>query len=266
MAATEPMEASSTRQKRSKAVRRVIVLGLAAVTSITLGLGSGGPAQARTQQPAEPSPGVSGMRLAGDADGAGYRMRLAGRFAPPRAFVVPHALTYDQRYVPAGAGVEVRQRVRGGRMAVAVAVRGLAANRTFGAHVHTKPCGELPDDSGPHYQHVKDPVQPSTDPRYANARNEVWLDFTTDGKGNGAASSRQSWTFREGEARSVVLHEHGTHTGQGQAGQAGDRLACFSVPLDAASAFGAAGKAAGPAGAAAGGALGAAGRMLGALG
>ncbi|MGP3977001.1 hypothetical protein ACTWQF_23905 [Streptomyces sp. 8N114] len=153
------------------------------------------------------------------------------RFAPANAFIRPDAVTYDQAKVPSGAAIMVARKATEHRTTVRLQVRGLLPDRSYGAHVHTEPCGARPDDSGPHYQHRKDPVQPSTDPRYANPRNEVWLDFTTDHKGRGEAVSRHNWTFREGKAGSVVLHEKHTSTKPGHAGQAGARLACFSVPL-----------------------------------
>ncbi|WP_326690617.1 superoxide dismutase family protein [Streptomyces sp. NBC_01795] len=155
------------------------------------------------------------------------------QFSPPTAFIRPGAVTYNLRKVPAGADIRAVRRATRHATSVGIVVRGLPAHRTYGAHVHTKPCGARPDDSGPHYQHVKDPVQPSTDPRYANPRNEVWLDFTTNAKGIGTATSRHRWNFRAGEARSIVLHETATHTEPGHAGQAGARLACLTVPLSA---------------------------------
>ncbi|MBO8196237.1 superoxide dismutase family protein [Streptomyces oryzae] len=166
--------------------------------------------------------------------GEGNRAAILVRydqFSPANAFLRPDAVTYDRSKVPAGAGIMVARKATGHGTTVRLQVRGLLPDRTYGAHVHTKPCGARPDDSGPHYQHRKDPVQPSTNPRYANPRNEVWLDFTTDGQGSGGAVSRHSWTFREGEAGSVVLHEKGTSSKPGHAGQAGARVACFSVPL-----------------------------------
>ncbi|MGI5352215.1 superoxide dismutase family protein [Streptomyces sp. CA-250714] len=167
------------------------------------------------------------------ARGGSYRSILVryDRFSPAKAFIRPDAVTYDRAKVPVGAGIMVARKATERSTTVRLQVRGLLKNRTYGAHVHTKPCGAKPDDSGPHYQHRKDPVQPSTNPRYANPRNEVWLDFTTDRKGRGEAVSRHNWTFRAGEAESVVLHERGTSTGHGHAGQAGARVACFSVPL-----------------------------------
>lgn len=49
--------------------------------------------------------------------------------------------------------------------------------------------------------------------------------------GSGGILAEQNWTFREGEARSVVIHEHPTLTDPGEAGMAGERLACLTVPF-----------------------------------
>ncbi|GGL93955.1 hypothetical protein GCM10010129_42340 [Streptomyces fumigatiscleroticus] len=142
------------------------------------------------------------------------------------------AITYDRASVPKGSRVVVAEwKQKNGTTTVDLNVKGLDPKRTYGAHVHTKPCGTKPDDSGPHYQHVKDPVQPSVNPKYANSRNEVWLDFTTDASGDGNAHSTVRWRFRQGEARSVVIHEHATMTRPGHAGTAGARLACVTVPF-----------------------------------
>lgn len=206
-------------------MRKAGVVGATAVTMVTAVL-TGVIAGSGTSTASDTASEASGADARRD-----QMLVVYDRFAPPRAFVHPRAVTYDQRRVPAAAGIQVGQRVGPERTTVRVAVHGIAPRHTFGVHVHTKPCGARPDDSGPHYQNVKDPHQPSTDPRFANPRNEVWLDLTTDAKGNGAAVSRHGWTFRPGEARSVVVHERGTHTGPGHAGQAGDRLACFSVPF-----------------------------------
>ncbi|MEV0262782.1 superoxide dismutase family protein [Streptomyces sp. NPDC050617] len=142
------------------------------------------------------------------------------------------AVTYDPVSVPEAARVVVTERRHeGGGTTVALRLEGVQANRTFGAHAHSKPCGAKPEDSGPHYQDVRDPKQPSTDPAYANPRNEVWLDLTTDEDGDGRSRAAQSWHFRYGEARSVVVHEHKTSTEPGHAGMAGARLACVNVPF-----------------------------------
>ncbi|NGN69047.1 superoxide dismutase family protein [Streptomyces sp. A7024] len=141
------------------------------------------------------------------------------------------AVTYDRELVPEGADIAVVERTTGKRTYLLLGVRGLKADREYGAHIHTKPCGDDGDAAGPHYQDEADPVTPSVDPAYANPRNEVWLDFATDGEGAAHAFAAQDWRFRKGGAMSLVLHEEKTHTGHGEAGMAGDRLACFTVPF-----------------------------------
>jgi Cu-Zn family superoxide dismutase len=155
-----------------------------------------------------------------DATGAdGYSMRTAARFAPPTAFVPSAAVTYDSRLVPAASWIEVRQWMRpGGATTVKLRVRGLKPGHAYGVHVHRKPCGADPAAAGGHYQH-----EPSADPAAVGPRNEVWLDFTADGRGRGAASARHDRGFRRGEASSVVLHA--------EPGGAGARVACFTVPF-----------------------------------
>lgn len=173
--------------------------------------------------------------VVGGSPGAADKMsslQMSGRFAPPTAVIPSSALTYRQALVPAAGRISVSQELASEGMRIGVAVAKLKPRHTFGVHVHTAPCGAEPEASGPHYQHKKDPVQPSVDPAYANSRNEVWLDLTTDSKGSGEASVRQRWSFRPGEARSVVLHERATHRGHGKAGSAGGRVACLSVPFD----------------------------------
>lgn len=156
---------------------------------------------------------------------------MSAQFAPARAVVFPHAITYDSALVPPGAEISVSQRTYRHGMDIRVALRRARPGHTFGVHVHTKPCAADPDAAGPHYQHRKDPMQPSTDPAYANPRNEVWLDMHTDDRGDARRSVHHDRRFREGEARSVVLHEHATATAPGHAGRAGDRVACFTVPF-----------------------------------
>ncbi|WP_222850973.1 superoxide dismutase family protein [Phytoactinopolyspora mesophila] len=138
------------------------------------------------------------------------------------------AFTYDDA-LPIGGYAEVTIGPAGEGTEFTLTLDGVEADREFGAHLHTNPCGPDPGDSGPHYQDVLDPVQPSTDPEYANPENEVWLDLTTDGTGHGHSETSVGWTPRTGEANSVVIHEKHTMTGPGEAGMAGDRLGCVDV-------------------------------------
>jgi Cu-Zn family superoxide dismutase len=110
-------------------------------------------------------------------------------------------------------------------------VRGLQPDRVYGAHVHTNPCGASPDDAGPHYQREVDPAGPGVDPHYANAENEIWLDFTTDATGAGSAETTVAWELPDDRRLpgSVVIHSTGTNTGPGVAGTAGARVACITI-------------------------------------
>jgi superoxide dismutase, Cu-Zn family len=140
------------------------------------------------------------------------------------------AITYDEQLVPAGARGAVRSRSGQGTTTVMLAVRGVQPNRTYGAHIHTQPCGELPDDAGPHFQYSPDPVQPSVDPTFANSQNEMWLDIATDETGAGSTETTVTWTFPDDRRpKSVVVHADGTASEPGQAGTAGGRVACISV-------------------------------------
>lgn len=153
---------------------------------------------------------AAGQRAAGGVYGAtvglrGQGVREAPRFSPRNAFAVSPALTYDMKLVPAGARIEVVRRGGRGRVSVSVRGEGPAAGRACGAHVQQGECGGIRPWWAGTYRRREDPVQPSTGPAHANPENEVWLGFTTDAHGAGAATARQSWEFRPGEAWSVVL-------------------------------------------------------------
>jgi Cu-Zn family superoxide dismutase len=139
------------------------------------------------------------------------------------------AVTYNSDEVKVGAHVSVIAVPNEKGTTVALFVKGLLPNETYGAHAHEKACGTTGAAAGPHFQHVPDPVQPSVDPAYANLRNEVWLDLTTDGRGNGFAVTGVDWRFSDRRAESVVLHAEHTSSHPGHAGTAGARLACVNI-------------------------------------
>ncbi|WP_306320818.1 MULTISPECIES: superoxide dismutase family protein [unclassified Streptomyces] len=145
-----------------------------------------------------------------------YWMRAEGQFAPPGALVPSSAITYDNGLVPPASSIEVAQHGSESGMTVRMRVRGLVPGHTYGAHVHQKPCGVDPEAAGGHYQNVVDPER-------ENAENEIWLDFTADADGDGAAKVRKPWGLRPGGAGSVVIHD--------KPGGSGDRVACFTVPF-----------------------------------
>lgn len=117
-----------------------------------------------------------------------------------------------------------------GSTTVTLHVWNLQPNTEYGAHAHRAACGATGAAAGPHFQNVVDPVTPSTNPVYANPRNEIWLDLVTDESGNGAAQARVPWQFHpDRRAHSVIIHIEHTHTGQTDSGVAGARLACLTV-------------------------------------
>ena len=85
-----------------------------------------------------------------------------------------------------------------GKTIVSVHVEGLAANTTYGSHVHQLPCG-ISDADG-HY--TNDPAGPAAPP------NEIWPGFTTTDAGVGNGNATVSWTAGA-TAVSVVVHAPG---------------------------------------------------------
>jgi Cu-Zn family superoxide dismutase len=149
--------------------------------------------------------------------------------APAASGDQPKGITYDVARIPLGAKLSTGSSVSDGQTTVELKVSGLLPNTKYGSHVHTRPCGAKPADSGPHYQNEKDPVTPSVDPKYANAQNEIWLDFTTDAQGAATGRATVKWEFRKGEANAVIVHATHTNSEHGKAGTAGDRLACLTA-------------------------------------
>ncbi|GAA1982462.1 superoxide dismutase family protein [Kitasatospora viridis] len=166
------------------------------------------------------------VALGSPGAGAAEPVTVAGgAFAPAAAAPGPTALSFAPDLVPLGAGARVLAVAEGGRTRLTLSVRGLAPDHDYPAHVHTRSCGSAPADSGPHYQDRVDPVQPSTDPAYANDRNELHLLLHTDADGNGEATAEVAWTFRPGGANSLVLH-----AGPDAAGHAPtDRVGCVNA-------------------------------------
>lgn len=107
---------------------------------------------------------------------------------------------------------------------VVLRLRGLDrdhAGHRFGAHVHVGECvAGAPAVAGPHYNITGQP------PTTISDRTEVWLDFTVGRGGTAHAIAHVPFAIPSGDARSVVVHEHGTDP---VTGAAGARLACLPV-------------------------------------
>jgi Cu-Zn family superoxide dismutase len=158
--------------------------------------------------------------------------REIGVLAPAEA--ADAAFTYDQEAAPAGAQLELEVIAGDGATTVRLSAELLQPDRGYAVHAHTDPCGKDGTDAGPHYQHEVDPAatpeRPSVDPAYANPRNEIWLELSTDGQGNGTAETTVPFVFDDRVPSSIVLHEQPTtETEHGRAGSAGARLACLTA-------------------------------------
>ncbi|GAA2214632.1 hypothetical protein GCM10009850_100970 [Nonomuraea monospora] len=134
----------------------------------------------------------------------------------------PGAVAYDRKLAPEGAQASVTIESGGGRTRTSLVVEGLLPDRRYGAHLHVKPCGSKPEDSGSHYQHH---------PGRIDAASEVWLDFTTDAEGAGRSSARNEWPLERAKLPgALVIHAQPTVTSGAEAGQAGARIACLTLP------------------------------------
>lgn len=164
----------------------------------------------------------------------GGEVQASGTLAKPDSGEGPY--TYDQELAPLGAEIHVESSRQDDSTHVTLQVEDMLPDRGYAAHAHTRSCGDNGEAAGPHFQHEEDPEatpeDPSTDPDYANPENEIWLDFTTDSEGNGESETTVPFVFDDRAPGSVVIHANEeTSTEPGSAGQAGDRIACISVPF-----------------------------------
>lgn len=144
------------------------------------------------------------------------------------------AVTYNPALAPVGARMRAALTPSGESTNAELTVSGLLPNRGYAAIAHVNACGGVPGGEGPHYQNRIDPAAkpnvPSTNPEFANPTNEIWLDVRTDSAGSGTSRTTVPFLFTDRGPGSIVLHEATqTASGPGQAGQAGDRVACLSL-------------------------------------
>ena len=209
--------------------RRLLLVAATALLAAGCGSGSG-TGQAAPAASAGAAAASAASAATGGSGGAGSE----GVLAPPERATT--AFTYNPALAPEGATIKVGVDARGGSTAVRLDVAGLLPSRGYAAHAHVKPCGPTGDVAGPHFQNQVDPAaapgKPSTDPAYANPQNEIWLDLRTDGNGDGESRVEVPFTFTDRVPASIVIHEaEATGTAPGQAGSAGARLACITVPF-----------------------------------
>lgn len=144
------------------------------------------------------------------------------------------AVSYDPAQAPIGAELTVGVEAGDEQTTVELEVAGLLPDRGYAAHLHTQLCGATGADAGPHFQQEVDPAAtpeaPSADPAFANPENEIWLDVETDADGAGTSAAEVPFAFGGEGPRSLIIHaEEATATGPGEAGSAGDRVACMTL-------------------------------------
>ncbi|MEV4112265.1 hypothetical protein [Nonomuraea sp. NPDC049695] len=147
----------------------------------------------------------------------GIKLSGGGEFSPTDT----SAIVYDSKLVPKGAQASATVESSGSTTRTSLVVEGLLPDHRYGAHLHTKPCGAKPDDSGPHFQHHRGEVSPSS---------EVWLDVATNGDGAGRSTARNDWALDPRDLPgSLVLHSKATKTSGPGVGTAGVRVACLTL-------------------------------------
>jgi Cu-Zn family superoxide dismutase len=145
------------------------------------------------------------------------------------------AITYDPDLAPIGAAMTASLIPSpDGSTRAELTVSGLLPNRGYAAHANINACGVAPEAAGPRFQNHLDPAAtprtPSTNPRYANPNNEIWLDVRTDSAGAGTSSSTVPFVLTYRAPRSIVMHEAmRTSSDPGHAGNAGARIACLTL-------------------------------------
>ena len=142
--------------------------------------------------------------------------------------------TYNPALAPSGARLSATLIPSGKTTTVELTASGMLPNRSYAAHAHTNVCGDTGAAAGPHYQNRIDPAatpqKASSDPEYANPRNEVWLELRTDATGSGTARTTVPFVFTDRGPGSIVVHEAmETATAPGKAGTAGSRIACLTL-------------------------------------
>ena len=105
----------------------------------------------------------------------------------------PFLAGLDREYEISGHARMVR--TAGGQTLTTVQAWGLAANTTYGVHVHNASCAA---GGGGHYQQVVG--------GQVNDVNEIWPGFTTNAAGHGKGFASNDFTARP-EAQAIVIHD-----------------------------------------------------------
>lgn len=140
------------------------------------------------------------------------------------------AVTYNPALVPEGASILASVMPAGygySQTRANLSVAGLLPNRGYAVQAHANACGATGEEAGPRYQHRIDPdaarQASSTNPEYANPRNEIWLDVRTDSDGSASSGASVPFTFTDRAPASIVVYDGQTSD------QAGAPVACLNL-------------------------------------
>lgn len=141
------------------------------------------------------------------------------------------AMTYDPALAPFGAALTAAVIPTSEGSTAEFTVLGLLPNRSYAVYAYTKPCGVTADAAGTRFQYRPDPATSgrarSTDPKYANPDNEIWLGVRTDTAGAGTSHTTVPFVLTDRVPRSMVVHDKPIEPGQ--AGTRDLRIACLTL-------------------------------------
>jgi Cu-Zn family superoxide dismutase len=144
------------------------------------------------------------------------------------------AITYDPDLAPIGAAMTATIIPTSEGSTAQLTVLGLLPDRGYAVYAYNKACGPTAGSAGTRFQNHLDPAAtssgPSTDPRYANPDNEIWLDVRTDDAGTGTSATTIPFILTDRVPHSIVVHDD-MHTPKnpGQATHPGARIACLTL-------------------------------------
>lgn len=144
------------------------------------------------------------------------------------------AITYDPDLAPIGAAMTATIIPTSEGSTAQLTVLGLLPDRGYAVYAYNKACGPTAGSAGTRFQNHLDPAAtpstPSTDPRYTNPDNEIWLDLRTDDDGTGTSATNIPFVLTDRVPRAFVVHD-GMHTprNSAQAADIGARIACLTL-------------------------------------
>lgn len=146
------------------------------------------------------------------------------------------AITYDPDLAPIGAGMTATVIPTSEGSTAQLTVLGLLPDRGYTVYAYDKACGAAPGAAGAPFQDHLDPAAtsatPSTDPKYVNPSNEIWLDVQTDDAGTGTSATTVPFVLTDRVPHSFVVHDR-THIPKdpSQAADIGARIACLTLSM-----------------------------------